>query len=143
MRDIKYKGKRVDNGKWVYGFCAKSIPEESETYIMPEFLYNCYEIEEKGTWTLRFDKYYQVIPETVGQFTGLKDKNGVEIYESDILLWSNGYKHCDKKEVVKFINGCFLSVGFGENKIASYSDGGTTFSFRVIGNIHDDKHLLG
>ena len=64
MREIKFRGKRIDNGEWIYGYYFKSW---EKAYIL------------WGT-TNDIPNKIEVIPETVGQFTGLKDKNGVEIY---------------------------------------------------------------
>jgi uncharacterized phage protein (TIGR01671 family) len=132
MRDILFRGKRIDNGEWVEGWY--SLDENGKTnIILSDGMY-------AGYWA-------EVDPATIGQYTGLTDKNGVKVFEGDILDW-DGYKF-KKQPVVTFglhkveCCGCCYNyhrlIGFD----LGISDIGDTDNCEVIGNIHDNPELLG
>lgn len=74
MREILFRGKRVDNGKWVEGFYV-SVPE----HYKPEMSGKSYIV------SINNGLFFEVIPETIGQFTGKTDDNNVKIFENDIV----------------------------------------------------------
>lgn len=144
MHDIEFRGKRTDNGEWVYGhFCRYGWTGKENTYIIPNYASALYSIE--------------VNPETVGQYTGLKDKNGTKIFEGDILKGFNyPYKHEEEfnyfAEVLWFENSPAFGIYTFKNpksEVSGISEGNTDYmedwipnSWDVIGNIYDNPELL-
>ncbi len=82
-RTIKFRGKRIDNGEWVYG---DLIQLDTQLYIAG--VHQWAEVVCNNSLELGVD---EVIPETIGQFTGLKDKKEVEIYEGDVVRYETDY----------------------------------------------------
>lgn len=104
MREIKFRGKSKNIDEWCYGtyiFIDDAINDPLNTRPIREIhkiVFWC-----SGDWGMGGWVDEEVIPETIGQYTGLKDKNEEEIYEGDIILWHN------KKYVVKFQSGMFYA----------------------------------
>ena len=129
MREILFRGKRVDNGKWVYG---NLIQRNIWGAVFPII-----RAEDSGYGNF---KEWEVIPETIGQYTGLDDKNGVKIFEGDILY----HPIQGKRKVYYPFSERVASYGLrmieGKVRMAStLSDG---FLYEIIGNITDNPELL-
>lgn len=115
-REILFRGKRADTKEWIYGDVQQNV--------------DAVKIREQEQGIQRVARSFVVIPETVGQYTGLTDKNGKRIYEGDLLRDSAGFIH-----EVFFDDGCFMRK-YG----LRYSTLGTTHTImEVVGNIHDQK----
>lgn len=133
MREILFRGKRTDNGEWVKGFYV-CIPDTH--YIMTGKF-------DSLTNGIINSEAYKVDPSTIGQFTGLTDKNGVKIFEGDIIEFDHPYNGKSIHAVVQ--DGCGWNLS---NFYASCFDyPGCAFSegtkyMTVIGNVHDNPELL-
>jgi uncharacterized phage protein (TIGR01671 family) len=134
MREIEFRGKRKDNRQWVSGYFVK---DDAETpFIHAE------------AWAGK--SLFAVIPETVGQYTGIKDKDGKKIFEGDIVRLSKDGKD---KSFIMFYNGSFYAADlkcYGEKVIekirmiaALYWGGYRRWTPTIIGNLWDTPELLG
>lgn len=136
MREILFRGKRADNGEWVEGYL----------YITQNGQYEISNYCKQYAW----ERYtYIVIPETVGQYTGLLDKNGKKIFEGDILK----IKSCDYD--YEYTTQVYYSCHTLCVNIYGQDYDSTAISFaddiwdeeccevEVIGNIYDNPELLG
>lgn len=137
MREIKFRGKRVDNGEWVYGDLLE--PFESHYYVLDysKFNYDCF--EDIGL----FGEDFEVIPETVGQLTGLFDKNGKQIYEGDIVNWGiDGREKPTRIAQVMFKPDIIFNSSVGIFNYGDFAYQDTYNHLTIIGNIHDNPKLL-
>lgn len=127
MREIKFRGKRLDNGEWIKG---------NSIVRLGDGVFIC-------GWTgvtIKKSEFYnlftEVDPATVGQYTGLKDKNDKKIYEGDILQDEIGFKG-----KIIYSMGAFCG-DFGEGFELQYFSEGLHEACILAGNIHDNPELL-
>ena len=131
MREILFRGKRVDNGEWVYGLLCRAV----DTYAS---------IVEKDTEVL-----YSVSTKTIGQYTGLTDKNGKKIFEGDVLNVHDQIPMFDGYDTDEIVyNGKVMYIkNQGMYVCEGNNDGNALCALNldkceVIGNIHDNPELL-
>ena len=150
-KEMFFRGKRLNNGEWVCGSLIQMDSEGSQSFIFPFYKYasslTCAQIVSMFM--------VAVDPTTVGQFTGLCDKNGVKIFEGDIVKthYANAVKS-DFVETVVFHNGRFCAnsnISETGQWWTSLADGVPHVSFdksvymescKIIGNIHDNPELV-
>ena len=134
MRDILFRGKRLDNGKWVYGYYVHQY--KADEIYLPE-------PDEDG-----FESRH-ISPETVGQYTGLKDNNGNRIFEGDIVDYEDEapgqYEYHDSlfinRGVIKYSEGSFYFTNAVAANLQDFVYKGV-LDCMVVGNIYDNPQIL-
>lgn len=133
-RVIKFRGFDKDNDCWRYGFYTKLIEGARVFHAI---------IAEDENKECRLTRYYIHNYESISQFTGLLDRNGTEVYCADILSYQSLKKPYN---LIEFYNGafgyfCFKGEGF-EYFVPIFETYKSADCWKIIGNIHQDKHLL-
>jgi uncharacterized phage protein (TIGR01671 family) len=140
MREIFCRGKNRNDHKWIYGYYVKYC-QDYEFIFQDDWIQETHKYKDNGNTTLK--GAFEVVPETVGQFTGLNDKNGEKIFEGDIVkAWSGGLLAIGK--VIQRIDGLWLIYPAYQKQnfwgLMPNDKGETTVE--IIGNIHDNPELL-
>lgn len=120
MREITFRGKRLDNGEWVCGSLSMEYFEECGSVMISPTSDTC----------------YKVIPETVGQFTGVIDKTGKQIYDGDMVVTYDMFGRKDDCGTVIWND---LFCGWHVGKAGLYS--GSIATYEIIGNIYDGEEV--
>lgn len=138
-REVLFRGKRVDNGEWVYGVplfdwatCSLKCENQHNGELLTFF-----------GWNDCFHEYdeFEVNPATVGQYTGLTDKNGVKIFEGDIISGEGSRGKKDNFVIRWSVPCCGFTAGQGKRVWPNLNQA-TVSSYEVIGNIHENPELL-
>jgi uncharacterized phage protein (TIGR01671 family) len=144
-REILFRAKRVDSGEWVFGYLVKDPKENYRIYYQP------FSGASSNT-------YHIVLPETVCQFTGLTDKNGVKIFEGDIIKYTEHSNYLLKSFIADVSYKDYLASfsylkhglddnGFEQplihffNEVDEFEEDMLPY-IEVIGNIHDNPELI-
>lgn len=148
MRQIKFRGKRKDTGEWVYGDLLH-IDGGCLIYFGSQTKTETPYIENSSPVAVELFKTEIAVvePESVGQFTGLTDKNGNEIYEADIVkgplldpIFGDIISDAFCNAVIEFNNGSFVVSYYGSSHKIYIQD--LCDKIEVIGNIHDTPGFL-
>lgn len=122
MREILFRGKAINGGQWLYGHFTE--------YAGTSQIWTA---TDDGTWNAIVD------PATVGQYTGLTDKNGVKIFEGDVLR----YGETIHRAVFEQRNGtAYFGLVYGSQETLPFGHYQDLRQLEVIGNIHDNPELL-
>ena len=121
-----FRGKRTDNGEWVYGLLGRYNADYENANIIDEF-----------------ECLVPVKTETVGQYTGLTDKNGKMIFEGDVVAGSLIWQEKRKNGLVAFKDGSFGLIWYrgGVEQFNAFTSM-CNVEYEIIGNIYDNPDLL-
>lgn len=143
MHKILFRAKRVDNNEWVYGYYAPDMLEKTHGNGV-DWAFIKEQRHEEVTVVTHYVKKV-----TVGQFTGLLDKNGREIYEGDIVVqpgskwFDHGYPD-HMRGVIKWLYSQWQVTADGSNYALNdnYFEDGEKTEWEIMGNVHDNPNLF-
>lgn len=137
MREILFRAKRIDNGEWAEGYLFDDGMAEVEHYFVGRIVVEPYKGTACDDWDITGIDFCEVNPETLCQYTGLKDKNGKRIWENDIVyMRSSGLSG---HGIIEYENGCLVVKDGRRGR--TYSLFGE-WKLRADGNIFDNPELL-
>lgn len=145
MREILFRGKREDNGEWVWGYLNQHRGDQISDCCGNAVNGYDYYIND---YTAKIDTglygvIYKIVPETAGQYTGLTDKNGIGIFEGDIIIFNRGRNLPNTKPRPLLV--------FWDERSSRFTTNAGSYAFlqkdmmvecEVIGNIYDNPELL-
>lgn len=145
-REILFRGKRVDNGEWVYGYLFDDGYQNPRHVFVGGLMIDEYKGTACDEWDINGIDFYDVKPNTICQYTGLTDKNRKKIFEGDIVRYGEVCGevkfglHESNWQIGKYNQGFFVTfpkeyllrneLGYWRNKIV------------VVGNVFDNPELL-
>ena len=137
MREILFRGKRTDNGEWVYGYYTKA-----RYYLNEKEMHVIFAPDGEAFPRCEFSDYEEVDPETVCQFTGITDKNGRKIFEGDIVEGNSEYfTYTHPYGKIVYDGGQYL-ISFDDVLEDIECLGAWANDVEIIGNIYDNPELL-
>lgn len=134
MRQIKFRGKDIETGEWIYGSLVQPIGQNPRVYVQ--------DVKTEGVVSFFA---YDVEESTVGQYVGWQDKNEVDIYEGDVLyftIFDDNDHDTQHKGVVNYdISTCYVECSEDEAYDLDWV-AAQDCEIEVIGNIHDNPKIL-
>ena len=152
-REILFRGKRTDNGEWVYGYPVGWQNEGGDISIVDSRFGAC--IDESGNLMMLEAPFVtKVYPSTIGQYTGLTDKNGVKIFEGDVVRMHYFFENYHPVTLGAFEDESEIICKFSITPLGVYFESANMTGYlcdyledpeeelEVIGNAHDNPELL-